>query len=86
MNAQPQPQPHVVYTIAQVCERLCIPRRSFYNLLKKGQLPMCEELQPRIGRIVRFRAELIDRYVAGQFLAPRSRHAEARTNRLRGVA
>jgi excisionase family DNA binding protein len=66
LNTAHRPQ-QGVYTVAQVCERLSIPKRSFYTLLKKGQLPMCEELQPRIGRIVRFRAEPIDRYIAGQF-------------------
>lgn len=66
-----------VYTVKQVCERLSIPKRSFYDLLKRGQLPMCEELQPRIGRIVRFRADLIDRYVAGQFFGPRARQRSA---------
>jgi hypothetical protein len=40
---------------------------SFERLLKAGELPMVEELQPRIGHERRFRADLIDRYVAGTF-------------------
>jgi Helix-turn-helix domain len=61
-----------VYTRAQVCALLEIPRRSFYWHLQRGQLPMCEELKPRIGRIVRYRADLVDRYVAGQSAQIRS--------------
>lgn len=60
------------YTIAQVCEALEIPRRSFFHLRRTGQLTFCEELKPRIGRIVRYRADLIDRYLAGQWGQPRS--------------
>ena len=59
-------------TIAQVCEALNIPRESFWRLRRGGQLPMLEELKPRIGRIVRYRADLIDRYLAGQWGQPRS--------------
>jgi hypothetical protein len=59
-------------TIVQVCEALNIPRRSFFHLRRTGQLPMCEELKPRIGRVVRYRADLIERYVAGQWDQPRS--------------
>lgn len=61
-----------VYTIAQVCEVLALSRRSFFQLRKTGQLPMLDELKPRIGRRVRYRAEPIDRYVAGQWGQPRS--------------
>ncbi len=58
---------HRVYTRQEVCELLAIPRRSFYHHLRNGQLPMVEELKPRIGRICRYRADLIDRYVAGEW-------------------
>jgi len=60
------------YTIAEVCARLSIPRRSFFHLRKAGQLPMCQELKPRIGRVVRYRADLVDRYADGQWGQPRS--------------
>lgn len=59
-------------TIKQVCDALGIPRRSFFQLRKAGKLPMCQELKPRLGRVVRYRADLIDRYLAGQWGQPRS--------------
>lgn len=59
-------------TIAQVCEALNIPRRSFFHLRRTGQLPMLAELKPRIGRIVRYRADLVDQYLTGQWGQPRS--------------
>jgi hypothetical protein len=64
--------PARAYTIATVCEILAIPRRSFFHLRRTGQLPMLEELKPRIGRVVRYRADLVDRYAAGQWGQPRS--------------
>ena len=64
--------PPRAYTIAQVCEVLSIPRRSFFHLRKAGHLPMCQELRPRIGRVVRYRADLVDQYAAGQWGQPRS--------------
>lgn len=60
------------YTIKQICEILTIPRRSFYHLRKAGRLPMLEELKPRLGHIVRYRADLVDRYADGQWGQPRS--------------
>ncbi len=60
------------YTTLEVCAILGIPRRSFFHLRKAGQLPMCQELTPRIGRIARYRADLVDRYAAGQWGQPRS--------------
>lgn len=58
------------YTVTQVCEILSIPRRSFFHLRNTGQLPMCEELKPRIGRVVRYRADLVDQYAENQFGRP----------------
>lgn len=60
------------YTIAQVCERLQIPRRTFFTLKGEHKLPFLEELKPRLGRRVRYRADLVDRYLAGEWgRAPR---------------
>lgn len=64
--------PPRAYTIAMVCAVLSIPRRSFFHLRKTGQLPMLEELKPRIGRVVRYRADLVDRYADGLWGQPRS--------------
>jgi hypothetical protein len=60
------------YTIKQVCEVLAIPRRSFFHLRRTGQMPMLQELRPRIGRIVRYRADLVDLYADGRWGQPRS--------------
>jgi excisionase family DNA binding protein len=60
------------YTVADVLERLNLSRRTFYKLLAAGRLPFLEELRPRLGRRPRYRADLVDRYVAGQWGQPRS--------------
>ncbi len=59
------------YTIAEILALLKMPRRTFFELRKAGEIPCLEELRPRIGRRVRYRADLIDRYLANQWrLAP----------------
>jgi hypothetical protein len=60
------------YTTRQVLEVLQLPRRSFSHLKRHGKLPFVEELQPRIGRVARYRADLIDRYLDGQWGGPRA--------------
>lgn len=62
------------YTVAQLLsvELLNMPRRTFFTLKKAGQLPFLEELKPRIGRCARYRADLVDRYLDGQWGQPRS--------------
>jgi len=59
------------YTIAQICERLSMARRTFFELRKRNALPWLEEIRPRAGRIVRYRADLVDRYLAGEWRAAR---------------
>jgi hypothetical protein len=54
-------------TVAQLCEALEFPRSTFFHLRRQGKLPFLEELRPRLGRVVRDRAELVDRYLAGQW-------------------
>jgi hypothetical protein len=53
--------PHC-YTVAQLLEKLDMPRRTFFTLKKAGKLTFLEELKPRLGRRLRFRADLVDRY------------------------
>lgn len=62
------------YTIAQLLgvNLLNMPRRTFYDLLAQGKLPFLEELKPRLGRSPRYRADLVDRYLAGQWTGPRA--------------
>jgi hypothetical protein len=61
------------YTLPEVLAALKLPRSTFFELRKAGGLPFIEELRPRLGRNrPRFRADLIDRYLAGQWHGPRA--------------
>jgi hypothetical protein len=60
------------YTVPQVLDLLQMPQRTFTTLKKTGKLPFLEELRPRIGRRARYRADLVDRYLAGEWGQPRS--------------
>jgi hypothetical protein len=55
------------YTVAQILDLFTMPRRTFFTLRKAGRLPFLEELKPRIGRRIRYRADLVDRYLANQW-------------------
>jgi len=63
---------HRAYTVAQLLDALELPRSTFFHLRAKGELPFLEELTPRLGRVVRYRADLVDRYLAGQWGQSRS--------------
>lgn len=64
------------YTADQIVGLLQISLSGFFKLKRRGQLPFLEELRPRLGRVVRYRADLVDRYLAGQWEQPRAlRHA-----------
>lgn len=52
------------YTAVEVRELLQLSRRTFFTLKAQGQLPLVE-LTPRLGRIIRYQAGPIDRYLAG---------------------
>jgi hypothetical protein len=60
------PEPRC-YTIAVILEKLQMSKTTFKRLRKAGQLPFLEELQPRLGGTPRYRAELVDRYLGGQW-------------------
>lgn len=60
------------YTVAQLLDILTLPRRTFFTLKKAGRLPFLEELRPRIGRRIRYRADLVDRYLSGEWRPLRS--------------
>jgi len=62
------------YTVAQLlsADLLNMPRRTFFTLKARGDLPFLEELKPRIGRRARFRADLVDRWLANQWGPARS--------------
>ncbi len=55
------------YTVAQILDLFDLPRRSFFTLKAAGKLPFLEELKPRIGRRMRFRADLVDRYLENEW-------------------
>lgn len=55
------------YLLPEVLEKLQMKRSTFFSLQAAGQLVMVEELKPRLGRRIRYKAEPIDRYVAGQW-------------------
>jgi hypothetical protein len=52
------------YTVAQICHLLSLSRRTFFALKAAGTLPLVE-LTPRLGRLARYHALPIDRYLAG---------------------
>jgi hypothetical protein len=60
------------YTVAQLLDLLTMRRSTFFHLKQRHQLPFLEELKPRLGRSARYRADLVDRYLAGQWGQPRS--------------
>ena len=60
------------YTLAQVIEKVPMARRTFYRLKARGELVFLQELKPRIGRRPRYRADLVDRWVAGLWDGPRA--------------
>jgi len=57
------------YLIPQLLEMLQMSRRRFEELRAAGKLPFLEELQPRMGR-PRYRADLIDSYLVGEYRQP----------------
>jgi hypothetical protein len=57
------------YTVAEVREKLQMTKTTFTRLKGAGLLPFLEELRPRLGRRVRYRADLVDRYLRGDWQA-----------------
>lgn len=55
------------YTISQIIERVPMSRSTFYRLRDAGELPFLEEVQPRAGGRRRYRADLVEQYVANTF-------------------
>lgn len=58
---------HGCYSAAQIIALLNISPRSFFEWKRRGELPFVEELRPRLGRSVRYRADLIERYLRGEW-------------------
>lgn len=53
-----------VYTAADICRLARMSRRSFYAFKKQGQLPLFPVRQ--VGRVIRYQAGPIDRWLAGR--------------------
>jgi hypothetical protein len=68
-----------VYTVADLLVLLSMKRRTFFALKAAHQLPFLEEIQPRLGRRLRYRAAPVDRYLAGEWGQPRSFTAHKRS-------
>jgi hypothetical protein len=62
--------PDRVYTIAEIRTLLKVSPTTFKRMRRDGALPFLEELRPRLGRSVRYRAEPVDRYLAGAWGRP----------------
>lgn len=58
------------YTKAQLLVMLDMANRTFQTLKASGQLVFLEELKPRVGRRMRFRADLVDRWLANEWRQP----------------
>lgn len=55
------------YSAAQIIAFLGIGESAFYDLKRRHRLPFVQELTPRLGRLVRYKAEPVDRYLAGEW-------------------
>ena len=55
------------YTLPEVLSKLQMAKTTFKTLRRAGRLPFLEELRPRLGRRVRYRADLIDQYLSGEW-------------------
>jgi hypothetical protein len=55
------------YTLSDLLDKLQMPRGTFFHLKRLGRLPFLEELRPRLGKTPRYRADLVDRYLRGEW-------------------
>jgi hypothetical protein len=55
------------YTVPEILQKLQMAKTTFNTLKRSGRLPFLEELRPRLGRRVRYRADLIDQYLRGEW-------------------
>jgi predicted DNA-binding transcriptional regulator AlpA len=58
------------YRVRDVLALLQMSERTFFRLKAEGKLPYLEEIRPRSGRALRFRRDLIDQYLAGDWGRP----------------
>ena len=58
------------YTVPELLAALKMTQRTFTALKAEGKLPFLEELKPRLGRRVRYKAEPVDKYLSGDWGRP----------------
>lgn len=58
------------YTVIEILAKLQMPKTTFTTLKRAGKLPFLEELRPRLGRRARYRADLVDQYLRGEWKQP----------------
>lgn len=59
------------YTVPQILEKLGdMPVTTFRDLRRQGKMPFLEEILPRLGKHPRYRSDLVDRYLAGEWRRP----------------
>jgi helix-turn-helix protein len=63
--------PASCYTAREIQQRLKMSRATFTNLKRAGKLPFLEEIKPRLGAVIRYRADLVDTYLRGEWQRPR---------------
>jgi len=66
------------YFTNEIADLLRITRRTFDRQRVAGLLPFLDEIRPRLGNKPRYRAEPVDRWLAGQWEAPRFFNATRR--------
>jgi hypothetical protein len=59
------------YTARDIQQRLRMSRTTFNDLKRAGKLPFLEELKPRLGGVIRYRADLVDTYLRNEWQRPR---------------
>jgi hypothetical protein len=60
------------YTARDIQQRLKMSRATFHVLKRAGKLPFLEELKPRLGGVIRYRADLVETYLRNEWQrAPR---------------
>jgi len=66
------------YTAREIQQRLKMSASTFKELKRTGKLPFVRELLPRVGRVARYRADLVDQWLAGLWGQPRTFTAHRR--------
>jgi hypothetical protein len=58
------------YTARDIQQRLKMSRTTFNDLKRAGRLPFLEEIKPRLGGVIRYRADLVETYLRNEWQRP----------------